>query len=124
MSDDNGFEADFPWGILLLTDSASRETIPTWTSPEATVAVAQTALVVRVRQADDGPVDVRAVNGASEVRGSLVFDGRISVRSGVLRLSDALGEQVIDLPVERGDHRVRLFANDPHEASEVDVLLG
>ncbi|MBP8879942.1 MAG: hypothetical protein KBF43_00845 [Dermatophilaceae bacterium] len=124
MSDEDGFEAEFPWGVLLLTDSASREMIPTWASPEVTVAVAQTALVVRVRHADDGPVDVRAVHSASAVRGSLVWDGRISVHSGVLRLSDALGEQSFDLPVERADLRVRLFANDPHEASEVDVLLG
>lgn len=85
MSDEDGFEAEFPWGVLLLTDSASREMIPTWASPEVTVAVAQTALVVRVRHADDGPVDVRAVHSASAVRGSLVWDGRISVHSGVLR---------------------------------------
>lgn len=116
-------EAEFPWGVLLLTDSTSREVIPSWTSHEATVAVAETALVMRVLHGDEGCVDVRVVRSVSAVRGGPVFDGWIEVESGALRLSDALGDQAVELQLVPGRHRVRLFSDDPLEGTQVDVVL-
>ena len=49
-------EAEFPYGVLLITDAESAEQIPSWDSPEEPVAVAASALVVRVRHADEGEV--------------------------------------------------------------------
>lgn len=115
--------AEFPWGVLLATDASSSEQIPSWASAEDQVAVASTALVVRVMHQDDGEVTIRVWDEPSEVRGDLAFSGELQVPSGSLRVSDAVGNRAIKLPVDAGPVAVDIFTDAPGEASEVHLVL-
>lgn len=116
--------AEFPWGVLLVTDSESSEQIPNWASPSETVAAATSALAVRVRQADEGGVVVRVLPDLSDAHGQMVFDGILKVDSGVLKISDALGGSTITYEVSTENHRVRILTNSRTEATEVDLIVG
>lgn len=115
--------ADFPWGVLLVTDASSTEQIPDWSSPEEMVTAAQSALVVRVRHADEGSVVVRVLD-AEPRTGQMVFDGALQISSGSLRVSDATGDSAVDVMAPSGVLRLRLFADDVSEATTVDVVVG
>lgn len=115
--------AEFPYGVLLVTDVASTELIPSWAGPDDQVAVARTALVMRVLHGDEGEVSVRVCDTESDARGALVFMGQIDLPSGVLRTSDALGAITADVNLGAGRHTVRIFADSHVEASAVDLVL-
>jgi hypothetical protein len=59
-------EAEFPYGVLLIPDAESKEEIPSWDSAEEQVAVAGSALVVRVQNADEREVTVRICDSPVE----------------------------------------------------------
>jgi len=113
----------FPWGVLLVTDATSSEEIPTWASQEEQVAFASTALVVRVVHQDEGEVLVQVWDDSSEVRGGLAFSGVIELPSGVLQVSDALGETSIELPFEGVREHIEIFTDAAQEASEVHLVV-
>lgn len=118
--------SEFPWGVLLLTDVGSKEQIPEWASPEDQVTSAASALVVRVRHGDEGPVTVRVWSGGAEGIGEgglPTFEGTLRVESGVLRVSNALGEEAKDIPVPAGQRAISIFADEPVEATVIDVVL-
>ncbi|NEA31075.1 hypothetical protein [Streptomyces sp. SID13031] len=116
--------ADFPWGVLLVTDAESSEQIPEWSSPREQVASALTALVVRVRHADEGPVTVRVLNGSEEARGVRIYEGSLSVPSGLLRVSDAVGSEAVEVSLAAGLSRLTIHADEPSEATFIEVVLG
>ncbi|HSH62351.1 MAG TPA: hypothetical protein VK988_22405 [Acidimicrobiales bacterium] len=95
-------EAEFPFGILLVTDEGSSEVIPEWGSPEEQATCADSAAVVRVRHADEGRVTVRIWDDEREVVGALAFDGRLTIESGTVKVSDALGSVGHDSDRGRG----------------------
>lgn len=115
--------ADFPYGVLLVTDAASTEEIPSWDSPEEPVAVAASAVVIRVRNADEGEVSVRVVDTASDAAGGRIFAGVLEVKSGVLKLSDALGAATTELAVPPGPLAVEIYADSIVEATAVYVVV-
>ncbi|MGY4773272.1 hypothetical protein ACXC9Q_40720 [Kribbella sp. CWNU-51] len=82
------WEAEFPYGVLLITDAESTEQVPSWDSPEEPVAAS--GLVVRIRHADEGEVTVRVVDSPGDAAGGQIFAGELEVKSGVLKISDAL----------------------------------
>jgi hypothetical protein len=116
-------EAEFPYGVLLITDAESKEEIPSWESAEEQVAVAASALVVRVQHADEGEVTVRVCNSPADAAGSLIFIGEIEVPSGVLRVSDALGTSTADVKVEPGPLPIQIYADSHVEASALHLVL-
>jgi hypothetical protein len=115
---------EFPWGVLLATDSESTDMIPSWDSEADLVTASEAALVVRVRHGDEGQVVVRVGEDVDEARGESVFDGRLRLASGLLRVGDALGQSVIVVRVAPGEHRVRVFVSPAQEAESVDLVLG
>ncbi|WP_129667614.1 hypothetical protein [Phytoactinopolyspora endophytica] len=116
--------AEFPWGVLLMTDSGSSELIPEWSSPGEQVTAAPSAMVVRVRHADEGGVSVRLwADDGHEASGILIFEGSIELPSGVLRASDALAATTADLELAAGIYPIRLFADLESEASAIDIVL-
>ncbi len=116
-------QAGFPWGVLLVSDAASKEEIPSWATDEDQVAVASSALVVRVMHQDNGEVAVRVSDDAGEVTGEIAFSGSLLLPSGTLRISDALGDAAVDVEVRGGVAEVSIFTDDPMEASEVYLVL-
>ena len=114
---------DFPWGVLLVTDSRSTEPIPSWASRTEAVAAAASALVVRVQHADEGPVHVRVVGISPVASGELVFEGYLAIESGLLRVSDALGDNALEIPMSPGNHAIRVHSNSRAAATEVDLVL-
>jgi hypothetical protein len=119
----NRFQAGFPWGVLLVSDADSKEEIPSWATAEDQVAVASTAVVVRVMHEDNGEVAIRVLDDVSEAKGDLVFSGPLLVPSGTVRISDALGASAIELEVEGGSAELSIHTNDPAEATEVDLVM-
>lgn len=116
-------EARCPWGMLLVTDVDSDERIPAWSSEEEQVTSSRSALVVRVKQGDDGPVRADVWDGAYQRNGYEVFCGILRIPSGVVRVSDALGEQCATAAVAPGSYTVRVFLNELKEAAQVDLVL-
>ena len=119
-------EAEFPYGVLLITDAESTEQIPSWDSPEEPVAVAASALVVRVRHADEGgegEVTVRVVDSPGDAAGGQIFSGELEVKSGVLKISDALSAATTEVQVTPGPVPVQIYADSTVEASSLYVVL-
>jgi hypothetical protein len=116
-------EAEFPFGVLLITDSTSTEPIPSWDSAEEQVAVAGSALVVRVQHADEGEVTVRVCDSPADAAGGLIFTGELQVSSGVLRVSDALGTSTTEVKVSPGPLQLQIYADSNVEASALDLVL-
>lgn len=116
-------DAAFPWGILLVTDDASTEPIPSWASDDEQVAACDSALVVRVMHGQEGDAEVRVWSVQGEPGGNEVFEGFLEVPSGTLRVADALSEQVLRLSLEPGRHTVTVYVDEPHEAAKVDVVI-
>jgi len=116
-------EAEFPFGVLLITDSTSTEPIPSWGSAEEQVAVAGSALVIRVQHADEGEVTVRVCDSPADAAGGLIFAGELDVSSGVLRVSDALGTSTTEVKVDPGPLPIQIYANSHVEATALDLVL-
>lgn len=116
-------EASFPWGILLVTDGRATEPIPKWESDEDQVTASSTAMVVRILHGDEGSAVVDVWRGEGDIQGAEEFDTTLEVASGMLLVSDALGEQTIQLTVPPGSMPIRVFLNEPREATQVDILV-
>ncbi len=116
-------EAGFPWGVLLLTDEGSTEEIPTWASDEEQVTHSATAAVVRVMHQEEGDVTVRVLDDDAGARGGLAFKGVLDLPSGVLKVSDAMGEAMLRLQLERGLIGVVIYTDAAVEATRVDVVV-
>ena len=115
--------AAFPWGVLLVTDDASTEPVPSWRSEDEQVTACDSALVVRVMHGQEGDAAVWVWSVHEEVDGSEAFRGFLEVPSGTLRVADALSEQVVRLPLEPGRHSVKVYVDEPRAASKVDVVI-
>lgn len=115
--------AEFPFGVLLITDDGSTEPIPPWINAEEQATASGSAVVMRVLHQQEGPVAVRVWSEEGNDLDVPVFDGEIDVTSGFLTVSDALSEQAVRIPVAVGAHRIEIFANSTSEASEIGVLL-
>lgn len=120
---DREIVGDFPWGLLLVTDADARDVIPSWDSDDQIVTASETALVVRIRHADEGDAVVRVIESLEGSEGECVFDDSVRIASGVLRVSDALGQLVIDTAVDPGLHRVRIFVAPLDEAEKVELVI-
>ena len=115
--------AAFPWGVLQVTDDASTEPIPSWSSEDEQVTFTDSALVVRVMHGQEGRAEVWVWSIQGEVDGSEAFRGFLEVPSGTLRVADALSDQIVRLPLEPGRHSVKVFVDEPREASKVHVVI-
>lgn len=113
-----------PWGLLLVTDERSTEEIPSWTSDAELVAAAPSAMVVRVRHQQEGSVSVFL--GADDPGAELtqVFTGELELESGVLVVSDALGDSKLRAEYEPGRWRVSVSVAPEREASVVVLTIG
>jgi hypothetical protein len=119
---DRSFVAPFPWGVLVVSDSADQEPIPPWRSDADVVTSTAQALVVRVQEGSEGQVEVRIEPpDAGQI---LVFDGTLTVPTGLVRISDALGEASIQHRVVAGAVRIRVFVDRAEEAQSVALLFG
>lgn len=116
--------ADFPWGVLLVSDSESREEIPEWSSVDDQVTSANSALVVRVMHGDEGSVSVRVLDRLADSAKTCVFRGGLAIGSGRLRVSDALGGESVSVDVSPGVLDVAVYADADREATSIDVIVG
>lgn len=74
-------------------------------------------------RAQVGPVRVRLWNGIGPAEGTCQFTGTLLLEDGVLAVGDILGTssytQRVGAP---GEHRVRIYIDDPGAASRIDVI--
>lgn len=117
-------QADFAFGVLLVTDESSSEAIPPWGSTEEQVTAATTAAVVRVRHSDEGPVRVKVWDNDAGVAGAAAFDAHLQVPSGLLKVSDAMGSIWLSFAVPARACRLRIFVNSAVEADQLDLVIG
>lgn len=116
-------EAGFPWGVLLVTDEGSMELVPEWSSGEEQVSHGESVAVLRVMHKDEGDVLVRVWDDANAANGNVVFRGSLKVDSGVLRVSDALGEAVLAIPTAAGWTDVAIYTDAASEPTRVDLVV-
>ncbi len=64
-------EGDFQFGVLLVTDQDASDIIPSWGTTEEQVVSSESAVVIRVRHADEGSVVIRIWDDEAEVGVSL-----------------------------------------------------
>ena len=117
-------EAGFQWGLLLVKDVNSRENIPDWSSPDEQVTAVGSAMVIRVMHEVEGQVSVYVVSDSEEVQGICVFSGALNVPSKVLQVGDALGEQAVHVALDRASIAIKVFLDEPVEATKVSLLIG
>ncbi len=115
--------AEFPWGLLLVSDSKSSERIPEWKTDEDQVTTSSTALVLRDMNGVEGQVRVAVWNDEHEFSKHRVFSGEIIVPSGLLLVGDATGIKKMDIPVATGRNNISVFANEIELANSVDILV-
>lgn len=116
-------EASFPWGLLVVTDSRSREQVPDWASNDEQVTRGETVAVLRVKHQDEGDVVVRVWDDTSAVTGDLAFRGSLNIGSGLLTVSDGLGEALPEIPTRAGPTAIAIYADAETEPTEVDVIV-
>lgn len=109
--------------MLLITDEESTEEIPSWLSDEEQVTHSQTAAVARVMHQDEGDVCVRVWDDGSVVRGGLAFTGALELESGVFKVSDALGESILRVPLGIGPTALEIYTDSTVEATHVDLVV-
>ena len=115
--------AGFKWGVLLVKDANSTEQIPNWSSPDEQITAANSALVIRVMPDDEGNVDVQVVNDSKEVRGMRYFSGHLAVPSKTLKVGDALGEQSVNVVLDKENIGVEIYLDEPMQATCVSLLI-
>jgi hypothetical protein len=120
---DQSVEADFPWGLLLITDHTSTEQIPPWRSNSELVAEGRTGIVVRVQHEQEGTTAVRVIRDEAATTGFLAYQGDLHVPSGLLRVSDAVGQHAMFIDVPTQSVSIRVYVNQLADATQVDLLL-
>ena len=106
-----------------MTDSRSREQVPQWASNDEQVTHGETVAVLRVMHQDEGEVVVRVWDDTSAVTGDLVFRGSLHIGSGLLTVSDVLGEALLEIPTSAGLTGIAIYTDAETEATEVDVIV-
>ncbi|CAL9397702.1 hypothetical protein [Streptomyces sp. enrichment culture] len=98
---------------------------PTVTSPLSGAAAAASDSHIHVAaRAQAGLVRVKLWNKLGPVRGTVVFDGEISLADGCIAVGDILNaSSFVQNFGTAGLHRVRVSVDDPGDASRVDVIL-
>jgi hypothetical protein len=102
----------------------STDPIPTWSSEPELVAVCPNALVVKVVEDVEGRAAVTVwQDGGNIERQTKVFSGELSLPSGNLRVSDAVGEQAISMNLPPSNVHLDIFVNELQEASKIDLVV-
>ncbi len=115
--------AQFPFGVLLITDEKSTEPIPDWSSDDQQVTSTGTAMVVKIRHEVDGPATVRVWDDDPHRAGLAAVERELTVKSGALRVSTATGNDFVGIPVPAGTVRVKVVASASHDPEEIDLVV-
>lgn len=113
----------FPFGVFLLSDDQSSDEIPEWANSQQQVTASRTALVGRIRHEQDGPATIRIWTEPPPSAGGDVGAAVLEANSGLLRLSDAIGNRVLRVPVQSSSVYVRVLASEPSNAREIDLVI-
>jgi hypothetical protein len=125
---DNGkllasLDGAFPWGLLVVSDRDASDQIPGWAGVSEPVTSTASTLVVKVEHEEEGTATVHIYDGRGDLEVAPAFDGPIVTSSGELTVGDALGRQVVRIPVTVGQHRLRVSLNRPMGANHIDVAI-
>jgi hypothetical protein len=116
--------AQFPFGILLVTDDTSTEPIPKWSSDEQQVNLARSAMAIKIRHEADGAAMVRVWDGDQKVPDARdVATVFLKTPSRILRISSAAGETFIRVDVPTDEVRVRILASAARDTDEVHLVI-
>ena len=115
--------AGFPWGVLLVTDEGSMEPVPEWAADEEQVSHGESVAVLRVMHEQEGDVMVQCGTTLTPAPGSVVFQGSSKLESGILKVSDALGEAVLAIPTAAGSTVVVIHTDAATEPTRFDVVV-
>ncbi|GGN12662.1 hypothetical protein FHR83_003624 [Actinoplanes campanulatus] len=127
-----GMSGNLGWGLVFITDSALEETgLPGAfdTEPDGRQVdfmSNETATVLRVQHGSDGDVAVRLWVGEEDWgnRGEYEIGATtISVPSGMIKVSDVLEQEFIQVAVESGNYRMQMNGDSPTEPAVVDLVL-
>ncbi len=113
--------AGMRWGLLLITDAQSRELFDPDATPDQ-VHRNETGVIVPVLHAAEGEVTVRLWSDRLDVpTQATVFDGEVSVPSGLLRIGAADDSVGIVVTVATGRQRLVVSVDDPIESQVIDI---
>ncbi|MBF9128287.1 hypothetical protein I0C86_04650 [Plantactinospora sp. S1510] len=118
------FTASFPWATLRIEAIGAGGDLPELDLERSLVAADETCILAAVA---DLPITVRVTADEADVPEGdpCVFDGCLVVADGQLAVADLVGDDLDRrFRVTPGEVRVRLFADDPHEARRLSVLVG
>ena len=116
-------EGRFPWGLLVIAGEGSSEPVPSWATTDEQVTSTSSSVVVRVEHEQDGPAIVHVYDGVGDLVGEPAFAGALTTTRGALTVGDALGKQMIRVPVAAETMKLRVFLDRPAHAAHVDVVL-
>jgi hypothetical protein len=119
------------WGLLVVADSESDfQQLPTEfvgnSAGERAIMSAEDATVVSVQHGLDGEVEVRLWTDEEDWGRHGAYElgvTTIQLQSGVVMIGDVVNEKFVTVPLEVGRFRLQIRADDPIEATAVDLVL-
>lgn len=111
----------WPWGLVLISDSESQESLPD--RNEGLVVAAHSALAARILHEVDGKATAEVWVSRRPQGLHLVYDGDIDIPSGTIQISDAAGDAIESATVEPGSYSVQVYVDDDAHPERVIVAL-
>jgi hypothetical protein len=114
---------EWPWGLVLISDSTSKELLPGEMGSAVVVGVS-TALVSKILHAVDGEATAEVWLERRPEALECVYQGDLTIPSGVLQLSDAACERIVSASVEPGTRPVQVYVDSGVHPERVVVSIG
>lgn len=118
------FTVNVPWGILKIEAVGGGSDIPDADSDGRPVSANEGCVTVTVLHGDFGPVRVRIGGPGDEGGAILAFSGTIECPTGVLEISDIVGENsYFQLPIESGRVKISVELDKLEDAETVTIKV-
>ncbi|WP_143685836.1 hypothetical protein [Streptomyces sp. 1331.2] len=118
------FMANVPWGILKIEAAGGGGDIPDADRGGRPVSANERCVTVTVLHGDFGPVRVRIGEHGDEGGAALAFLGTIECRSGILEISDIVGEKpYFQMPIEPGRVKISVELDKLEDAEIVTIKV-
>jgi hypothetical protein len=112
----------WPWGVVLLTDSASTDALPTTFADRPAVG-ADTAVAYRIQHEIDGPALAEVWLDSLPDGMTLVHEQQVRFPSGLLLMGDAASEEIVQATIDPGPWNLKIFVDDVSHPEVVVAAL-
>ncbi len=118
------FLANVPWGILKIEAVDGDGDIPEEDPDRRPVSATEACVTITVLHGDFGQVRVRIGSDVIVEEGTLAFSGAIECSTGMLEISDVVGDtSYLQLPISANRVKLTIGLDRPEMAEVVTIRL-